>query len=292
MHRTKPLAHSGRCVERAAAAARLPADRRRLRASAATRRSTARSGTAPSGWCTTCCSRCCCSARSSGARCSSAQTAEPRASPASARRAAASCWPRAARAARRRPALHASGAQIGVPLQLVHRAGAGRAARRRPRPGLDGADHRAVRAARATSPRSGRWRATAGSRYGRELLRNPLIVSTWPGWSPTWPACASRAGGDHACSASASAALPFGLMAVGAGLRFGGLNASPGLAAALLGDPPCGAAAGRDRPGARCSRCRWPTRHRRRCSPPCRPPRAPTCWRRAWAAMAATSPGW
>jgi len=73
-----------------------------------------------------------------------------------------------------------------------------------------------------------------GHAYGRELLRNPLIVSTLAG-------LAANLAGLHFPQAVATtlqriglAALPVGLMAVGAGLRLGGLKASPALAAALL----------------------------------------------------------
>jgi predicted permease len=73
-----------------------------------------------------------------------------------------------------------------------------------------------------------------GHSYGRELLRNPLIVSTLAG-------LAANLAGLHFPDAVATtlqriglAALPVGLMAVGAGLRLGRLKASPALAAALL----------------------------------------------------------
>ena len=64
------------------------------------------------------------------------------------------------------------------------------------------------------------WNVAAGSALarhgghscGRELVRNPLILSTLGGLL----------------------ALPVGLMAVGAGLRLGGLKSAPWLAAALL----------------------------------------------------------
>ncbi len=73
-----------------------------------------------------------------------------------------------------------------------------------------------------------------GHSYGRELLRNPLILSTLGG-------LLANACGLHLPEAAATtlqriglAALPVGLMAVGAGLKLGGLKASPGLAAAFL----------------------------------------------------------
>jgi malonate transporter len=74
-----------------------------------------------------------------------------------------------------------------------------------------------------------------GHAYGREIVRNPLILSTVAG-------LVANLAGLHFPDAVATAlqriglaALPLGLMAVGAGLKFGGLKASPGLAAALLG---------------------------------------------------------
>ena len=73
-----------------------------------------------------------------------------------------------------------------------------------------------------------------GHPYGRELLRNPLIVSTLGG-------LVANVAGLHLPDAVSItlqriglAALPLGLMAVGAGLRLGGLKASPALAVALL----------------------------------------------------------
>ena len=73
-----------------------------------------------------------------------------------------------------------------------------------------------------------------GHAYGRELLRNPLIISTLAGLG-------ANLVGLHLPEALATtmqriglAALPLGLMAVGAGLRFGGLKASPALASAFL----------------------------------------------------------
>ena len=74
-----------------------------------------------------------------------------------------------------------------------------------------------------------------GHSYLREVARNPLILSTLAG-------LAANIAGIRFPDAVATtlqriglAALPLGLMAVGAGLKLGGLKASPSLAAALLG---------------------------------------------------------
>lgn len=73
-----------------------------------------------------------------------------------------------------------------------------------------------------------------GHSYGRELLRNPLILSTVAGL------IANLAGMTFPDAISTTlqrigvAALPLGLMATGAGLKVGGLKAAPGLAAALM----------------------------------------------------------
>jgi predicted permease len=74
-----------------------------------------------------------------------------------------------------------------------------------------------------------------GHSYRREIVRNPLVISTLLG-------LAVNASGLRLPEALATtlqrigvAALPLGLMAVGAGLTIGGLRAAPGLAAALLG---------------------------------------------------------
>lgn len=73
-----------------------------------------------------------------------------------------------------------------------------------------------------------------GQAYLRELARNPLIIATVAGLAfnalglrlPEWLSVTlSRMG---------AAALPLGLMAVGAGLTFGALREAPRLAAALL----------------------------------------------------------
>lgn len=73
-----------------------------------------------------------------------------------------------------------------------------------------------------------------GHGFGRELLRNPLIVATGAGLlfnllGLKLPDLALNTAGRIG-----SAALPIGLMAVGAGLRLGALREGPGLAAGLL----------------------------------------------------------
>ena len=74
-----------------------------------------------------------------------------------------------------------------------------------------------------------------GQGYLKELGRNPLIVSTLAG-------LAANLAGLHlpdlvatTMSRIGAAALPLGLMAVGAGLRFGALRQAPTLAVALMG---------------------------------------------------------
>lgn len=74
-----------------------------------------------------------------------------------------------------------------------------------------------------------------GQRYGRELLRNPLIVATLLGLAGNLmglrlPETLLAAG--HKLG---QAGLPLGLMAVGAGLRLGALGVAPLLAGSLLG---------------------------------------------------------
>lgn len=73
-----------------------------------------------------------------------------------------------------------------------------------------------------------------GQTFGREIARNPLIISTLAGLAVNisglhWPDPVTTA-----LQRIGLAALPLGLMAVGAGLRVGELKAAPGLAAALL----------------------------------------------------------
>lgn len=74
-----------------------------------------------------------------------------------------------------------------------------------------------------------------GHAYGRELMRNPLILGTLAG-------LLFNLAGLHLPEAIGTtlhrmglAAIPLGLMSVGAGLKLGGLQAAPGLAAAFLG---------------------------------------------------------
>ena len=73
-----------------------------------------------------------------------------------------------------------------------------------------------------------------GHSYVREIAKNPLIIGTVAG-------LIANVAGVHFPDAVATtlqrigvAALPLGLLAVGAGLTFGGLKSAPGLAAALL----------------------------------------------------------
>ena len=74
-----------------------------------------------------------------------------------------------------------------------------------------------------------------GHAYGRELLRNPLILSTLAGLAANLAGLRFPDPMATTLQRIGLAALPVGLMAVGAGLRLGGLKASPALAAALLG---------------------------------------------------------
>ena len=73
-----------------------------------------------------------------------------------------------------------------------------------------------------------------GHAYGRELVRNPLIVATVAGLLANLVGVRLPAPVDTTLQRIGLAALPLGLMAVGAGLRFGGLRESPGLAGTLL----------------------------------------------------------
>ena len=73
-----------------------------------------------------------------------------------------------------------------------------------------------------------------GHRYGRELLRNPLILSTAAGLAANLIGLQLPEAVSTTLQRIGLAALPIGLMAAGAGLRLGGLRESPGLAAALM----------------------------------------------------------
>ena len=74
-----------------------------------------------------------------------------------------------------------------------------------------------------------------GQSYGRELLRNPLIVSTVAGLLANLLGLRFPEPVSTTLQRIGVAALPIGLMAVGAGLQLGALKDSPRLAAALLG---------------------------------------------------------
>jgi malonate transporter and related proteins len=73
-----------------------------------------------------------------------------------------------------------------------------------------------------------------GHGYLREIVRNPLILSTLAGLAAHIAGLRLPDAMATALQRIGLAALPLGLMAVGAGLKFGGLQAAPGLAAALL----------------------------------------------------------
>lgn len=74
-----------------------------------------------------------------------------------------------------------------------------------------------------------------GHAYRRELLRNPLLLSTIAGFAANAVGLSFPEAVDTTLHRIGVAALPIGLLAVGAGLRLGGLRRAPGLAAALLG---------------------------------------------------------
>jgi len=74
-----------------------------------------------------------------------------------------------------------------------------------------------------------------GHSYGREIVRNPLIISTVLGLAGNAFGLVLPEAVSTTLQRIGLAALPIGLMAVGAGLALGGLKSSPGLAAALLG---------------------------------------------------------
>ncbi len=73
-----------------------------------------------------------------------------------------------------------------------------------------------------------------GHSYGRELLRNPLILSTVAGLIANLAGLKFPEAVATTLQRIGLAALPLGLMATGAGLHFGRLKAGPGLAAALM----------------------------------------------------------
>jgi predicted permease len=73
-----------------------------------------------------------------------------------------------------------------------------------------------------------------GHAYGRELLRNPLILSTVGGLVANLAGLRVPDALGTALQRIGVAALPIGLMAVGAGLQLGRLAAAPSLAAAFL----------------------------------------------------------
>jgi malonate transporter and related proteins len=68
----------------------------------------------------------------------------------------------------------------------------------------------------------------------RELARNPLIIATGSGLVFNLLGLSLPALASATLARIGSAALPLGLMAVGAGLQLGALKAAPGLAAMLL----------------------------------------------------------
>ena len=74
-----------------------------------------------------------------------------------------------------------------------------------------------------------------GHGLGRELLRNPLILSTVAGLVANLAGLSLPEPVTTTMQRIGQAALPLGLMAVGAGLQVGGLRAAPALAAGLLG---------------------------------------------------------
>lgn len=75
----------------------------------------------------------------------------------------------------------------------------------------------------------------SGQPYGRELLRNPLILATASGLAFNLIGLQLPALLQTTVARLGSAALPLGLLAVGAGLQMGALRLAPGLATALLG---------------------------------------------------------
>lgn len=73
-----------------------------------------------------------------------------------------------------------------------------------------------------------------GQGFVRELLRNPLIIATVSGLAANLLGLRLPEIASTTLARLGGAALPLGLMAVGAGLQFGALREGPRLAAALL----------------------------------------------------------
>jgi predicted permease len=73
-----------------------------------------------------------------------------------------------------------------------------------------------------------------GQGLARELARNPLILATLGGLAANVAGLRLPDLATTTLSRMGAAALPLGLMAVGAGLRFGALREGPGLAAGLM----------------------------------------------------------
>jgi malonate transporter and related proteins len=74
-----------------------------------------------------------------------------------------------------------------------------------------------------------------GQHVGRELLRNPLIAGTAAGLAANLAGLPLPEPVSATLQRIGAAALPLGLMAAGAGLRFGSLALAPRLSAGLLG---------------------------------------------------------
>ncbi|MEY4753441.1 MAG: hypothetical protein RJA44_1116 [Pseudomonadota bacterium] len=74
-----------------------------------------------------------------------------------------------------------------------------------------------------------------GQSTWREVARNPLVMATLAGLIGNLLGLHLPVAVDLTLTRIGAAALPLGLMAVGAGLQLGGLNGAPRLAAGLLG---------------------------------------------------------